>query len=687
MPVEVDCSASELSEGYIPLNTVVENPTGRISGAVGDMDQVFNNTVEHLPAHMVIREADVNARETCEDYQSMHPEEPDYQPHVRWFVNSTVVPGVRKLAVADNGMGMPPFVLRNILPTFGAGRDNRLDANGCKINKNIGIRMTVAVASPHGAMFYSMVNGVAHKVRYGLLRGEKPGFGLVPFKCGSLILPVTSREAVKVFPDYIREAGHGTVVVFLGKTQGEHTADTLNPYEDIASYQNGRFVYSYLSERFLDGWSAPNSVWETPAPTLSKKERGFHKVPGGAHYLKRYLRHHSVRADNKDADKLGKMGERTINMLGLTGKLTWFMKHTRAEWAEGRSLYGNVYLRCQGETYASSKKWLRAAGIWLKTNDFAFIIDLDDTNVSTNAQRTSLGYPLYHERHGQELPIEEILSHLFRHDQPEAVRARLASASSKSKSNSARSSYERQIYNMNQFLCERPVKLVKKNPGAERDGVGSNNLAYKTRGSSGSPGTPSSSGKNEASGKGSLGDSTPKNSTSFSGKSVSLSGDDVAGQIATDGKKRTTKRDRMLRRELPRLQFEWIAGSDFADGEFAAWEGHQSTTVYLNKDYPLYHECLRTPIMRHVDTVAGKREKAEAILQKVVEEKITDYIITPLAVLGEARWKTTVTPDRVAAFAQDQVLAAASITHETRRRGINSELWRDNMAVQAAVEA
>jgi hypothetical protein len=170
--------------------------------------------------------------------------------------------GVYRRFIADDGCGMDPDELEAFFNTYGGSGK---PIGGVHQNFGIGAKTTLLPWNQHGVVVVSWKNGDASMIwirqdqktgEYGLRRwtvADDDGYPTDALVIEPYVDEELGIDFGKVGPDWIREAGQGTVVLLLGQTGTEDTI-TGAPGRDEAA---ARGLIYYLNQRF---WELPNAV-------------------------------------------------------------------------------------------------------------------------------------------------------------------------------------------------------------------------------------------------------------------------------------------------------------------------------------------------------------------------------------------------------------------------------------------
>lgn len=164
--------------------------------------------------------------------------------------------GVYRRRISDNGDGMTPEQMPHFLNTFGGGGKPIGDIHE---NYGVGLKTSVLPWNKSGLVVISLRDGVESMVwlQHDAATGE---YGMRDFKC---LDPATGEEAIenvippcvidgfdwsKAMPVFVREAGHGTTLVFLGNDPKDDTVSGDPSRPDEKKTYAVRF---YLNTRLL----------------------------------------------------------------------------------------------------------------------------------------------------------------------------------------------------------------------------------------------------------------------------------------------------------------------------------------------------------------------------------------------------------------------------------------------------
>jgi hypothetical protein len=147
-----------------------------------------------------------------------------------------------KLAIYDTGIGMTADQLvRNINSLSASGHQQ-----GQGKNYGVGAKISAVPKNKEGILYFSLTKGETSanclEVWYD---PDRDCYGIKPRRHQGILLN-TRRIDLNKLPVTIREAGHGTMVVFLGNTPGENTWD---PPPAVPTPK--RWLYRYLNGRFF----------------------------------------------------------------------------------------------------------------------------------------------------------------------------------------------------------------------------------------------------------------------------------------------------------------------------------------------------------------------------------------------------------------------------------------------------
>jgi hypothetical protein len=174
--------------------------------------------------------------------------------------------GVYRRLYADDGEGMTRAQLQDYMRTLGKG--SKL-VGGPHDNYALGCRMTLLPWNPEGVVVISVRDGEAYMVKmcYDTAAGEEGEYVLEEIDwsdsdgnehLASTVYPPYSDDEMGVdwgrtIPDFVREVGHGTVFVLLGRHLAENTFEGDAERGENAPALNRR----YFNTRF---WNLPEGV-------------------------------------------------------------------------------------------------------------------------------------------------------------------------------------------------------------------------------------------------------------------------------------------------------------------------------------------------------------------------------------------------------------------------------------------
>ena len=170
--------------------------------------------------------------------------------------------GVYRRFVADDGCGMDPDELEAFFNTYGGSGK---PIGGVHQNFGVGAKTTLLPWNEHGVVVVSWKDGDGSMIwirkdrksgEYGLRRwtvADDDGYPTDALVIEPYLDEDLGIDFSKIGPEWIREAGHGTVLLLLGSTGTEDTI-TGAPGRDEAATRG--LVY-YLNARF---WELPNDV-------------------------------------------------------------------------------------------------------------------------------------------------------------------------------------------------------------------------------------------------------------------------------------------------------------------------------------------------------------------------------------------------------------------------------------------
>jgi hypothetical protein len=211
--------------------------------------------------------------------------------------------------IADNGKGMSPDQLVEFFNTFGGGGK---PIGGVHENFGVGSKTSLMPWNRHGLVVVSWVDGEASMiwVRQDKNSGE---YGLRLFRAigddseetlEAVVTPfLDTKEGVDwstVGPEWVRQSGHGTVIVLLGNAPDDNTVLGDPNREEaelkgLAAYLNRRIweipkdTEIFIEElRSSDRRSWPGSLSEAHSSTPARTESRTNKrtIMGAAHYIK-----------------------------------------------------------------------------------------------------------------------------------------------------------------------------------------------------------------------------------------------------------------------------------------------------------------------------------------------------------------------------------------------------------------
>jgi hypothetical protein len=209
---------------------------------------------------------------------------------------------VYRLRYADNGSGMSREDLRGYMRNLGEGGKQ---VGGPHDNYAMGSRLSLLPWNPLGVVVLSLKDGVTSMVKLMFDMYKREGEGEyvleeveIESENGDLVRstvygPYPDDELgfdwEDVIPDFVREVGHGTVFVLLGKSVNENTV-----MGDVTKAESQRHLgRKYFNNRF---WDLPEdlslTVFEMPEDPArwprSPKDASFHRqnrrVRGAKHF-------------------------------------------------------------------------------------------------------------------------------------------------------------------------------------------------------------------------------------------------------------------------------------------------------------------------------------------------------------------------------------------------------------------
>jgi len=191
------------------------------------------------------RELIVNAFEAIGDYRLEYPEDTAYQPRVFVYADPWLEKheGIRKIAYADNGIGMTPD---QIVLYFGSIAESG-KVLATDRNFGVGAKIATAVWNPVGVEIRSWKHGqgaLARLIRdpqsglYGLERHALPDGRVV-----DVLTQDDSADLAEMKPNWI--STHGTVVVLYGKEYAEDT--TVAP--DTSEITHRDYWFTHVANR------------------------------------------------------------------------------------------------------------------------------------------------------------------------------------------------------------------------------------------------------------------------------------------------------------------------------------------------------------------------------------------------------------------------------------------------------
>lgn len=212
--------------------------------------------------------------------------------------------GTYRLQYADNGHGMTKDELREYMVTLGKGGKI---VGGPHDNYALGSRMTLLPWNPEGVVVISVVDGTAHMVKMMFDADAADGEGEYVLEevawedngeqgLATVYPPYLDDDLefdwADTIPDFIKQAGHGTTFVLLGRSPFDHTIDG-----DPERKERHRFLgRKYFNTRF---WKLPEGVtlrvYELPEnqaewPTSPSDKKGQFRTVRGAKSLIEYTK-------------------------------------------------------------------------------------------------------------------------------------------------------------------------------------------------------------------------------------------------------------------------------------------------------------------------------------------------------------------------------------------------------------
>lgn len=217
---------------------------------VADMTFLVGKLGSECDSLQFVRELTQNAIEGIQQL-------PDRQGDVIWDVawNHHDLLGVYKLACVDTGSGMTGQEMEEYINKLSSSRHQQ-SATG---NFGVGAKIAAAPRNPHGLLYLSWKDGVGYMVHLWF-DPEKKAYGLKRW-------PKTNEFWTRVSNDLKppQIGDHGTMVILLGKSDDDVTADPPH-----GARMPSRWVLRYLNTRYFkfpegtkvwarEGWTNPRT--------------------------------------------------------------------------------------------------------------------------------------------------------------------------------------------------------------------------------------------------------------------------------------------------------------------------------------------------------------------------------------------------------------------------------------------
>ena len=181
-------------------------------------------------------------RNSIEAIQRVQKEDPDFKGKIRWQIDEPYLKAekISKLSIVDNGDGMTSTVIMSNLNNLGASiRRNEHLNFGC------GAKVAVLSKNHEGLIVKSWVKD-ADGGSMAIMTWSKGKVGMVVKAIGDSsrqTFPITWDEA----PDFIKEAGHGTIITLLGNLDTEDTTSVSEDYARTGMLRSTRLSVSWLT--------------------------------------------------------------------------------------------------------------------------------------------------------------------------------------------------------------------------------------------------------------------------------------------------------------------------------------------------------------------------------------------------------------------------------------------------------
>jgi len=202
-----------------------------------------------MPDDQQYRELQKNSIEAI---QRVQKKDPDFKGKIRWKTDESYLKeyNVQKLCIVDNGDGMTAEVIISNLNNLGASiRQNEHLNFGC------GAKVAVLSKNHKGLIIKSWVKG-ADCGWMAWMTWSKGKVGMYK-ENDRQTFPITWDEA----PDFIKQAGHGTVVTPLGDTDADNTTKASEDYGRTGMLRSSRlstfWLICYLNTKF---YSIPKNI-------------------------------------------------------------------------------------------------------------------------------------------------------------------------------------------------------------------------------------------------------------------------------------------------------------------------------------------------------------------------------------------------------------------------------------------
>lgn len=329
------------------------------------------------------------------------------------------------MSCADDGDGMTRSELEKYTTTLAViGANGNQSVSG---NQGMGLKISGPTRHKEGLLIRSLKNGEATMVQVGWNKHSKE-YGLIPIGTeGETVASVP----VEMFPNFIQERGSGTVVTFLGNSEGDNT---FKP----ADRANG-WLFKYLHRRFFRAsQDGVNLIVRVPSgepdewPRTPEEAKERSKGQGGKSFNLSTV-NGTAHVWDASADKNGDGSRGVVEVAGdpaadqPPARIHWWVLATGpgSDVSTRTASGGSIAVLFQNElhdwkTSSQASPWFARMGVLFGKQRIAFVIEPLGGTVTSDFARAHVlvgGQPVF------EHDVTLTWADQFREQMPEAIKA------------------------------------------------------------------------------------------------------------------------------------------------------------------------------------------------------------------------------------------------------------------------